>query len=294
MATLAPVLEGAAGTINSARSVDSLSGPSTGGGLLGGAPAGMPASGSALDVPTPGGGDSEVALATAMAQQAVQFQNLSSLGGNVASKISNMLGHGFAMGGAAAGTGLDGPDKFLEILLKMLGLGDLIDVLSLRTSRGTETLFQKPGLGGVVAADMGLPLERFGLWEMRDANIGTYQMGDRDKSNIFVGTEEMQNAALKDLGPSFVVALQKGVDKLSLRKEGSFNLGRAPLRDYEADMAQNKLKAIGKARLYYRAPVERWTTRSQLVSHANLMLPYWNARLEGLNYPEKALFFSIN
>ena len=173
-------------------------------------------------------------------------------------------------------------------------VGDLIDVLSMRTSRGTETLFQKPGLGGAVAADMGLPAERFGLWEMRGANMGNYQLGDREASNLFVASKEVQDNALKDLGPSFVVALQQRVDKTPLRPENKFNLGRAPMNDYDTELKQDYLKAIGKARVYYRAPVERWTTRGQIVSHANLMLPYWNARLEGLNYPEKALFFVIN
>jgi hypothetical protein len=263
-------------------------------GVLGGAPAGMPASGAALNAPTPGSGDAEVAVATALAQQAVNFQQLSNLGGNVATSISNMLGSGFTLANTAFDDPLDAPSGFVQFILKALGLGDLIDVLSMRTSRGTETLFQKPGLGGAVAADMGLPAERFGLWEMRDANMGNYQLGERGASNMFVASKEMQDNALKDIGPSFVVALQETVDKTPLHPESKFNLGRAPMHDYDTELKQDYLKAIGKARVYYRAPVERWTTRGQIVSHANLMLPYWNARLEGLNYPEKALFFLIN
>jgi hypothetical protein len=196
----------------------------------------------------------------------------------------------------AAGDPLNNVNGFLKFLLNALGLGDLIDVINMRTSRGTETLFQRPGLGGVVAADMGLPAERFGFWEMRDANIGNYKIGDRGASNLFVASKEIQDNALKDLGPSFVVGLQESVGamKSPLKEEGKFNLGRAPIKDYDTEIKQDYLQAMGKARVYYRAPVERWTSRMQVISHANLMLPYWNARLEGLNYPEKLLFFTIN
>ncbi|QRX81398.1 pilus assembly protein TadG-related protein [Glaciimonas sp. PAMC28666] len=299
MAALGPVLDAAGSGVNgssSASSAVNLPNANAGNltGVVGGAPAGAPASGAALNAPTPGSGDADVEMATALAQQAANFQNLSNLGGNVASSISNMLGSGFTMATTVFNDPVDAPDKFTQFILKALGLGDLIDVLGMRTSRGTETLFQKPGLGGAVAADMGLPAERFGLWEMRDANMGNYQMGDRATSNIFVASKEIQDSAMKDLGPTFVVALQETADKLPLRSESKFNMGRAPLHDYDAETKQSYLKAIGKARVYYRAPVERWTTRSQIVSHANLMLPYWNARLEGLNYPEKSLFFLID
>ncbi|MEO6920608.1 MAG: pilus assembly protein TadG-related protein [Collimonas sp.] len=299
MAPMEATLESAAGGINSTTSAGSVvnmpdanAGNTTG--VLGGAPAGMPASGAALNAPTPGSGDPEVQLATALAQQAVNFQNLSSLGGSAATSISNMLGHGFDLATQAAGDPLNNVNGFLKFLLNALGLGDLIDLINMRTSRGTETLYQKPGLGGVVAADMGLPAERFGFWEMRDATIGNYQIGDRAASNLFVASKEIQNNALKDLGPSFVVGLQESVGKLPLRPENKFDLGRTPIKDYDAETKQSYLQAMGKARVYYRAPVERWTTRMQIISHANLMLPYWNARLEGLNYPEKLLFFVIN
>ncbi|MEO6917619.1 MAG: pilus assembly protein TadG-related protein [Collimonas sp.] len=299
MAPIEATLEGAAGGVNSSTSAGSVvhmpdanAGNTTG--VLGGAPAGMPASGAALDAPTPGSGDPEVQLASALAQQAANFQNLASLGGSAATSISNMLGHGFNLATQAADDPLDNASGFLKFILNALGLGDLIDIINMRTSRGVETLFQKPGLGGAVAADMGLPAERFGMWEMRNAELGNYQIGDRAASNLFVASKEIQNNALKDLGPSFVVGLQESVGNLPLRDEGKFNLGRAPIKDYDAELKQSYLQAIGKARVYYRAPVEHWTTRKQLVSHANLMLPYWNARLEGLNYPEKLLFFVIN
>jgi hypothetical protein len=298
VAPLEPALEAAGNGLNSSNSSASVINMPNGSTstVLGGSPAGMPASGASLNAPSPGSGDPEVQLATALAQQAANFQSLSNLGGNVATSVSNMLGQGFSMAQEAAGDPLNNVDGFLKFLLNALGLGDLIDVINMRTSRGTETLFQKPGLGGVVAADMGLPAERFGFWEMRDANIGNYQIGDRAASNLFVASKEIQDNALKDLGPSFVVGLQESVGNMKqpLRPEGKFNLGRAPIKDYDTEIKQDYLQAMGKARVYYRAPVERWTSRMQVVSHANLMLPYWNARLEGLNYPEKLLFFTIN
>jgi len=298
VAPLEPALEAAGNSLNSSNSASSVINmpDSSSGSVLGGSPAGMPASGASLNAPSPASGDPEVQLATALAQQAVNFQNLSNLGGNVASSVSNMLGQGFSMAQEAAGDPLNNVNGLLKFLLNALGLGDLIDVINMRTSRGTETLFQKPGLGGVVAADMGLPAERFGFWEMRNANIGNYKIGDRAASNLFVASPEIQDNALKDLGPSFVVGLQEAVGamKSSLKEEGKFSLGRAPIKDYDADIKQDYLQAMGKARVYYRAPVERWTSRMQVISHANLMLPYWNARLEGLNYPEKLLFFTIN
>ncbi|WP_225870003.1 pilus assembly protein TadG-related protein [Glaciimonas sp. PCH181] len=304
MATLAPVLETVGGAINgtgSAASIVNMPDANAGNltGVLGGAPAGLPASGTALDAPAPGSGDPEVELASGLAQQAANFTNLSGQGGNVSTAISNVLGNGFTLPNMSFTDPVNAPSAFLKFLLNALGLGDLIDVLGMRTSRGTETLFQKPGLGGVVAADMGLPAERFGLWEMRDANVGNYRVhaadqANADKSNIFLASKEIQNNALKDIGPSFVVALQETADKLPLRPENKFNLGRTALNDYDTQTNQSYLKAIGKARVYYRAPLERWTSRMQVVSHANLMLPYWNARLEGLNYPEKSLFFLID
>ena len=298
VAPLEPALEAAGNGLNSSNSSGSVINMPNGSTstVLGGSPAGMPASGSSLNAPSPGSGDPEVQLATALAQQAANFQNLSNLGGNVATSVSNMLGQGFSMAQEAAGDPLNNVNGFLKFLLNALGLGDLIDVINMRTSRGTETLFQRPGLGGVVAADMGLPAERFGFWEMRDANIGNYKIGDRGASNLFVASKEIQDNALKDLGPSFVVGLQESVGamKSPLKEEGKFNLGRTPIKDYDTEIKQDYLQAMGKARVYYRAPVERWTSRMQVISHANLMLPYWNARLEGLNYPEKLLFFTIN
>lgn len=298
VAPLMPALEAAGASLNSSNSAQSVINMPNGSTstVLGGSPAGMPASGASLNAPSPGSGDPEVQLATALAQQAVNFQNLSNLGGNVATSVSNMLGQGFSMAQQAVDSPLNNVNGFLKFLLNALGLGDLIDVINMRTSRGTETLFQKPGLGGVVAADMGLPAERFGFWEMRDANIGNYQIGDRAASNLFVASKEIQDNALKDLGPSFVVGLQEsvGVLKSPLKPEGKFNLGRTSIKDYDTEIKQDYLQAMGKARVYYRAPVERWTSRMQVMSHANLMLPYWNARLEGLNYPEKLLFFTIN
>ncbi|WP_108442577.1 pilus assembly protein TadG-related protein [Glaciimonas sp. PCH181] len=304
MATLEPVLETVGGAINgtgSAASIVNMPDANAGNltGVLGGAPAGLPASGTALDAPAPGIGDPEVELASGLAQQAANFTNLSGQGGNVSTAISNVLGNGFTLPNMSFTDPVNAPSAFLKFLLNALDLGDLIDVLGMRTSRGTETLFQKPGLGSTVAADMGLPAERFGLWEMRDANIGNYRVhaadqANADKSNIFLASKEIQNNALKDIGPSFVVALQETADKLPLRPENKFNLGRTALNDYDTQTKQSYLKAIGKARVYYRAPLERWTTRGQLVSHANLMLPYWNARLEGLNYPEKSLFFLLD
>ncbi|MEB0163649.1 pilus assembly protein TadG-related protein [Glaciimonas sp. CA11.2] len=303
-ATLAPIIQAVGSSINSTSSASSLinladanAGNTTG--VLGGAPAGLPASGSALNAPTPGSGDPAVGIASGLAQQAANFANLSSQGNNVSSAVSNVLGNGFTLPNMSFTDPVNAPDAFTQFLLKALGLSDLIDVLGMRTSRGTETLFQKPGLGGVIAADMGLPAERFGFWEMRHANLGNYrvQNADRangDSSNIFLASKEVQNNALKDIGPSFVVALQETAEKLPLRSESKFNLGRAPLKDYDAETKQSYLKAIGKARVYYRAPVERWTSRMQVMSHANLILPYWNARLEGLNYPEKSLFFLID
>ena len=298
MSSMLPTLEAAGGSIgssNSSSAAINLPNNSTST-VLGGAPAGTPASGSALNPPSPGSGNPEVELASALAQQAANVQSLSGLGANVGGSIASMLGKGFTGFTQVFDDPLDSASAVLKIFLDLLGLGDLVDVINMRTSRGTETLFQRPGLRGTIAADMGLPAERLGFWEMRDANIGNYQIGDRAASNMFVASREIQDNALKDLGPSFIVGLQEtvGAMKSPLKPEGQFNLGRVPIKDYDTEIKQDYLQAMGKARVYYRAPVERWTGRMQVVTHANLMLPYWNARLEGLNYPEKLLFFTIN
>jgi hypothetical protein len=196
-----------------------------------------------------------------------------------------------------------GIDPAIEALLNVLGLGDLVDALLMRSSLGTETLFQKNGMQGFIAADMGMPAERAWLWEMTNSEIGNYEAGDLSGAEGWgmglapggwlMSTPEIQEAALGDLGPTFTVGLRQPLD--TFRTASNLGMGRGRLQMADWDSAQNGkddtyIRSIGKARVYYRAPLERWTTRQQLVTHANLMLPYWNARLEGISYPEKAVF----
>lgn len=293
VSALEPMLDQISQSVSSRSSIDStissLMDPATPSspGVRGGIAAGMPATGSALDSPR-GVSGSDAQLASTLANQLRQSGTMNPSA--LASTVQGLLSSPFQGAGQSSGGSMGGPDGFLRILLEILGLADLIDLLSGRISDGTETLFQK----GRVGADLGLPFENLWLWEMRDADFGNYESGDLDASNMFISTTELQEAALKDLGPSFITALRQPIDTVPTAQSKGYAKGRVALPDFDGQNGAAYLQAIGKARIYYRAPVERWTMRGQWASHANLMLPYWNTRLEGLNYGEKLLFAGLS
>lgn len=143
--------------------------------------------------------------------------------------------------------------------------------------------------------DWGIPFERFGLWEMKDSESGNFKTGNWDASNMLFATPEIQEASLADLGPTFTVGLRQQLGSVPTANHKGLSMGSSRLHmpDWKNGDDDRFIRSIGKARVYYRDPVERWVTRMQVFSHANLMMPYWNAKLEGLSYVEKILFSGV-
>lgn len=258
-----------------------------GGQVSGGVPAGMPASGSALNPPTPGSAADANNIRN-------QFQRASGrLTANGAFYPNWMLFRDALTNPSNFRPPPDeqnsGPGGFFRFLLSLLGLEDLVDIFKLRSSRGTETLGYMTKKGKHFTPDLGLPAERAWLWEMWDAENGLYETGDLDNSSMLAATPEIQEAALHDLGPTFTVGLRQPIN--ATQTANTKGIGNAKLKMPDWERADDTyIRSVGKARVYFRSPVERWTTRQQLAMHATLMLPYWNVKLEGISYPEKALF----
>lgn len=201
-----------------------------------------------------------------------------------------------AAGGGPGPSGQDGgPDAFTRILLKVtlgafIDVDALIDLLSMQISNGVE----KPRNATInrafnLFAD-GLPPY---FWDVRISD--TVQTRGPGKEEDLVYTDAQPNDyhdRRYGLGPLVYVPL---IQKNSTIKTAS-NLGiggkTMGLPDYEA--TRSGLRAIGKARIFFRQPADHWLPRYKRTITANLILPYWSVRNESLSYVDKLGLLAID
>jgi hypothetical protein len=59
------------------------------------------------------------------------------------------------------------------------------------------------------------------------------------------------------------------------------------------DLPNDRIHFMGKARIFYRQPADKWMPRYKTVQLSNLYLPFWQVRNEGLSYEEKFSLLAI-
>jgi hypothetical protein len=197
-----------------------------------------------------------------------------------------------AMAGTPSAAGRDGGPGFWTRLGLRIGLGALIDVdalidmMRLKVSDGVE----RPRNATLnrafhILAD-GLPPW---FWDVRPADV----VQNADAANF---GEERDLIYLKEspqdyherrynLGPIVYLPLIKSNDKLRTAENTGRGGAILGLPDYEE--SRNGLRAIGKARVFFRQPSDQWLNRYKVVVTASLILPYWQVRNESLSYVDK-------
>ena len=220
----------------------------SGGQVNGGVPAGMPASGPGLTAPTPG---------SAADANNVRNQLSNAAGAFVAGRapllnLPNIIRDTFtgaATNSTAPNDGTSGADAVLRIFLTILGLEDIVDLFSLRSSRGTEALGYITKRGKHITPDLGLPAERAWLWEMWEAENGLYSTGDLDYSSMLAATPEIQEAALHDLGPTFTIGLRQPISATQTANTKGIGNAKLKMPDLNAGSVEAAMRTIsGTAR----------------------------------------------
>ena len=87
-----------------------------------------------------------------------------------------------------------------------------------------------------------------------------------------------------NLGPVVYMPLTQKPPKLRVfsppTKEGT------EIASYE-ESGGKFLRAMGKARIFFRQPSDQWMNRYKVVVTKSLLLPFWQVRNEGMSYVEK-------
>lgn len=188
-----------------------------------------------------------------------------------------------------SGRGRDGGPGFWARLGLRIGLGALIDVealidlMSMRVSDGIERP-RNEGMNRVfnVLAD-GLPPY---FWDVRITD--PVQSREIGKQEDLVYTENQPNDYHQrryNLGPIVYMPLIQNNQATRTAENTSRGGNLMGLPDYQEQ--RGGLRAIGKARIYFRQPADQWLTRYKRTVNASLILPYWHVRNESLSYVEK-------
>ena len=190
-----------------------------------------------------------------------------------------------AVGGVGWGSQSDGdgPDFWDEELLNELGLGSVVQMFSMKVSDGVETP-RTPILNNIfnTLAD-GLPPY---FWDVRVLDpVQGRQEGEAEDLQFTDGNHDDYNRRRYNLGPIVYLPLIKDFDKVRTTGKIGMNGAVMGLPDYDAN--RNVLRAIGKARIFFRQPSDHWLTRYKQITTASLLLPYWQVRNEGLSYADK-------
>ncbi len=178
--------------------------------------------------------------------------------------------------------------------LRSLGLNDVINMLQMEVSDGVE----KPSSSTSnrifnILAD-GLPPF---FWDVRV--MDKIQGATPGEEQDLVSTDEKPdnyNERRYNLGPVVYLPLTQPLPKSSFvgaeRSESTQNGGTAVLANFD-DRKTPTLKALGKARIFFRQPSDQWMNRYKVVVNKSLLLPYWQVRNESLSYAEKWALFAI-
>lgn len=193
---------------------------------------------------------------------------------------------------AAAGPGSGGqdggPGRFERILLKIalgafIDVDALIDLMSLRISDGVERpRSEATNRAFNILAD-GLPPY---FWDVRTTDsVQSREEGKKDDLVYTDADPKDYDPRRYNLGPLVYMPLIKKAGSTKTAAQTGRGGELMGLPDY--DDSRGGLRAIGKARIFFRQPADHWLTRYKRVVNASLLLPYWQVRNESLSYVDK-------
>jgi hypothetical protein len=188
--------------------------------------------------------------------------------------------------GTSGGTGTDGrrPSGWVRFLLQMIGADAILDMMQLKISDGIEAPRNERINQVLHLLNDGLPKW---VWDIR-VQKETIGRGPTQEYDLIIDDNDRQDYHPRryGLGPLVYAPLIQGADKLRTAQKLPAGGQMMGLPDYEA-AGRPGLRAIGKARVFYRQPNDHWQTRYKTIVLPNLLMPYWQARNEGLSYADK-------
>lgn len=172
-----------------------------------------------------------------------------------------------------------------KLLLNLAGMGVVADMLEMKVSDGVETP-RKESLNKIfnVLAD-GLPPY---FWDVRITD--KIQGKEGTEADNLVYTDENPddyNARRYNLGPLVYLPLTQDMEKIKTAANLSIGGQSMGLPDYEENQKRNVIRAIGKARIFFRQPSDQWSSRYKYIMISSLTMPYWQVRNESLSYADK-------
>ena len=194
--------------------------------------------------------------------------------------------------------GRDGGPNWWQRLLLRIGLGAfidvdaLIDMMRLKISDGIERP-RNATLNNVFhkLAD-GLPPW---FWDVKTEKPKQREnFGENDSTDLVYTDSNPQdyNERRYNLGPIVYLPLIKNTSKLKTTDNTGRGGSMMGLPDYKEN--RSGLRAIGKARIFFRQPSDQWLNRYKVVVNASLLLPYWQVRNESLSYVDKAGLLALD
>ena len=178
----------------------------------------------------------------------------------------------------------DGPDLILRLILEAIGAQAVIDLMKLKISDGVET--PRHSATNTVLRTLADGLPKW-FWDVR-VQKETMGRSATQEYDLEVTDQDAQDYHSRRYGLGPLVYAPLIMDNSKIKTAENLPAGgpMMGLPDYNADKRPG-LRAIGKARVFYRQPHDHWLTRYKTVTLPNLLLPYWQARNEGLSYADK-------
>lgn len=196
-----------------------------------------------------------------------------------------------ALNGDQSETGNDGRVSYwTRQLLNFLGLEAVMDIMRMKVSDGVETP-RNESMNKVfnVLAD-GLPPW---FWDVRIRDKVQGAKPGEEEDLVFTDSNpDDYNQRRYNLGPLVYLPLIQDMEKI--RTTENIGIGGAALGLPDYDDKRNVMRAIGKARIFFRQPSDHWANRYKVVVTSSLLLPYWQVRNESLSYVDKWLLLSLD
>ena len=180
--------------------------------------------------------------------------------------------------------GRDGRTRlWLRILLRIIGMESVIDLLTMKVSDGVETP-RKESLNRVFNAFAdGLPPY---FWDVRITDKVQGADPGEEEDLVFSDRDHKDyNPRRYNLGPLVYLPLIQDMDKI--KTAANLGIGGKVMGLPDYDDRRNVMRAIGKARIFFRQPSDHWSNRYKVVVNASLLMPYWQVRNESLSYADK-------
>jgi hypothetical protein len=183
-----------------------------------------------------------------------------------------------------------GPNWWQRLLLQpfnaLIDVDALIAMMRLKISDGIERPRSEPLNKAFHLLADGLPPF---FWDVRTTE--EWQSGKPyGAAEDLVYTDEDPkdyHDARYNLGPLVYLPIIKPSNTTKTAAQSNIGGSMMGLPDYQ-DGNRSGLRAIGKARIFFRDPADHWVTRWNLVKTSSLILPYWQVRNESLSYVDKA------